>query len=335
MLQKLAETLEYEHLLQTASKEPESLKRIAYVAAFSVAQFASMPPRRHKPFNPILGETYELRMNNWRFFSEQVCHHPPISACFADSPFYEFRTHTAVRTRFWGKSMEFHPLGGSHCKLKDTAAGDEEYIFSRPVTSANNIIVGTLYLDLHGQTIIKNLTSGEVVELEFVRRGWLGKNAYVMRGEVKDKDGVPRYRVNGLWNEQISISNIESGEETVLWRANTFPKDFEWYYMFTEFGMNLNHLNERMRAQLPPTDSRFRPDQRALENGDQTTAANEKLRLEDKQRKARKKLEEQGLIYRPLFFTENVNEHTGEQEFLFNHKYKFCAQDWSGMPDIF
>ena len=138
----MAETLEYQQLLQIASKEPDSLKRIAYVAAFSAAQFASMPPRRHKPFNPILGETYELRRDNWRFFSEQVCHHPPISACFADSPSYEFRTHTAVRTRFWGKSMEFHSLGGSQCKLKGTAAGDEEYIFNRPVTSAKHAEMG-------------------------------------------------------------------------------------------------------------------------------------------------------------------------------------------------
>ena len=33
-----------------------------------------------KPFNPLLGETYELVNKNIEFISEQVSHHPPITA---------------------------------------------------------------------------------------------------------------------------------------------------------------------------------------------------------------------------------------------------------------
>ena len=188
-----------------------------------MAEFANLPPRLNKPFNPLLGETYTLKYRNWRFFSEQVSHHPPISACYTESPFFEFRTNTFVRTRFWGKSLEFISLGGSNVKLKNTVAGDEEYIYSRPGTSANNIIVGTMYLDVHGSTVVRNLKSGEVVELEYLPRSWLGNNAFVVRGVVKDNSGVPRYRVNGLWNERFSITNMESGEETLLWKYRGFP----------------------------------------------------------------------------------------------------------------
>ena len=42
---------------------------------------------------------------------------------------------------------------------------------------------------------------------------------------------------------------------------------------------------------LPPTDSRFRTDQRALENGDIDLATQEKHRLEEKQRARRKRWE--------------------------------------------
>jgi len=42
---------------------------------------------------------------------------------------------------------------------------------------------------------------------------------------------------------------------------------------------------------LPPTDSRFRPDQRALENGNYEVASNEKHRLEEKQRAVRRLME--------------------------------------------
>ena len=55
---------------------------------------------------------------------------------------------------------------------------------------------------------------------------------------------------------------------------------------------------------LPPTDSRFRPDQRALENGNYETASNEKHRLEEKQRAVRKLMEKKGQNHQPKYFTE-------------------------------
>lgn len=39
-----------------------------------------------------------------------------------------------------------------------------------------------------------------------------------------------------------------------------------------------------MQEKLPPTDSRMRPDQRCLENGEYEKANAEKLRLEQRQR---------------------------------------------------
>ena len=33
-----------------------------------------------KPFNPLLGETFELVGKDYRFLAEQVSHHPPITA---------------------------------------------------------------------------------------------------------------------------------------------------------------------------------------------------------------------------------------------------------------
>ena len=43
--------------------------------------------------------------------------------------------------------------------------------------------------------------------------------------------------------------------------------------------MLLNHLNKRNMAEMAPTDSRLRPDQRALEYRKPDLAESEKLRL--------------------------------------------------------
>lgn len=51
-----------------------SLLRAVYVAAFAVSGYASSKGRHCKPFNPLLGETYEADFpeKGVRFISEKV-----------------------------------------------------------------------------------------------------------------------------------------------------------------------------------------------------------------------------------------------------------------------
>jgi len=45
--------------------------------------------RTKKPFNPILGETYEYVTEKRRFYAEQVSHHPPVTAYNLESQGFE------------------------------------------------------------------------------------------------------------------------------------------------------------------------------------------------------------------------------------------------------
>lgn len=58
-------------------------------------------------------------------------------------------------------------------------------------------------------------------------------------------------------------------------------------YNLTPFAISLNELTPGLQDKLPPTDSRLRPDQRHLENGEYELANAEKLRLEQLQRQVR------------------------------------------------
>jgi len=40
------------------------------------------------------------------------------------------------------------------------------------------------------------------------------------------------------------------------------------YYAFTQFAMMLNEIDDNLRSKIPPTDSRYRPDMRRMEEGD-------------------------------------------------------------------
>lgn len=77
------------------------------------------------------------------------------------------------------------------------------------------------------------------------------------------------------------------------------PENSKQYYGFTRFAIELNELDDDLRQQLPPTDTRFRPDQRFvrwilvliifflcsyLELGQIDAAEKEKSRIEEAQR---------------------------------------------------
>lgn len=50
------------------------------VAVYATTMFTSLERQNTKPFNPLLGETFEFVTENYKFIAEQVEHHPPITA---------------------------------------------------------------------------------------------------------------------------------------------------------------------------------------------------------------------------------------------------------------
>ena len=76
-LQRLNEDLIYHDVLNEAVKIKRSCEQICYVAAFASSSYASTVYRTGKPFNPLLGETYECDRRcemGWRSLTEQVSH---------------------------------------------------------------------------------------------------------------------------------------------------------------------------------------------------------------------------------------------------------------------
>ena len=96
---------------------------MAIVSAFMISMYSGIENRITKPFNPTLGETFEMMGDGWRYVAEQVSHHPPVSAAFAESSLYELRENTAMTQTFDGNKLTFVPTGTTNIKFKDN--GDE------------------------------------------------------------------------------------------------------------------------------------------------------------------------------------------------------------------
>ena len=52
------------------------------VGVFGCTLTTLIEKNNSKPFNPLLGETYELINDNFDLIAEQVSHHPPVTAAY-------------------------------------------------------------------------------------------------------------------------------------------------------------------------------------------------------------------------------------------------------------
>ena len=131
-----------------------------------MSQYSDVYLRNRKPFNPILGETFEIIQPNFRYITEQVSHHPPLSAFFIEGEGYNLTGDTNVKNFFWGGSLEFRAIGLQHLILTKT---NEHIVIRRPDNSANNLIMGKLYVDVHGKLEVINKTKDIKCELTIHR----------------------------------------------------------------------------------------------------------------------------------------------------------------------
>ena len=143
----------YSELLDRANSEMDPEQRILYVSAFIVSQYSLNDQRTKKPFNPLLGETFELvdRERGFEFLSEQVCHHPPISAVHCRSKNFEIIDNSKNKTTFTGSSLKFVPQSNGKITLQRLK---DSYSFSKCTMTLNNLMMGKLYLENTGQVRI-------------------------------------------------------------------------------------------------------------------------------------------------------------------------------------
>lgn len=370
LLYRCGEDMEYADLLDLAADRSDSIERLLYIAAFAASEYASTIGRVAKPFNPLLGETFEYARpdKGYRFFIEQVSHHPPVGAAWAEAPNWRYYGESAVKSKFYGRSFDINPLGTWFLKLRPKSGGKEDFYTWKKVTSSVvGIITGNPTVDNYGPMEVKNWTTGEVCYLDFKARGWKESSAYQITGKVVDASGRVRISIGGRWNSKLYARVTPGYEATVeapadskndgasvykgtfgdpnkaflIWQANERPKDIP--FNLTPFVLTFNHLDDKLQPWLAPTDSRFRPDQRAMEEGQYDFAATEKNRLEEGQRLRRREREEKGEEFKPAWFTKARCEITGEEYWKFNGKYweqreKAGAGDekaWAGLEPIY
>ncbi|CAD7087770.1 unnamed protein product [Hermetia illucens] len=336
MLQRLTEDYEYAELLDKAAEMKDPCEQLAYVAAFTISSYSTTANRTGKPFNPLLGETYDCdRMDDlgWRCIAEQVSHHPPMAAMHCEGRSWICWQEFTMTSKFRGKYLQVIPLGLA--KVDFTNSGNK-YMWRKVTTTIHNIIVGKLWVDHHGDMEIVGQNAAK------------GIKCHLKENEVK-------WVINGTWDNKIEIAPVistsgttdspvyKTGVYKTIWSRRLPPTDSDKYYNFTILACQLNEPEPG----VAPTDSRLRPDQRLMEEGMWNESNQEKMRLEEKQRSSRRQREaeaEQAAAegrpyppYEPLWFKKQREEGTDNLIYVYRGSYWESKekQDWSRCPNIF
>ncbi|KAE8658490.1 Oxysterol-binding protein-related protein 2A [Hibiscus syriacus] len=276
-LQKCFEDLEYSYLLDRPyeyGKEGNSLQRILNVAAFSVSGYASSEADIVSPSTHYWEKLMKQNMLTKEFVSSLRRSLPVIV-----------------------KAED----GNSGTTVTSTQS------FGAVTTSIYNLILGKVYCDHHGLMHIHGNRQYSC-KLKFKEQSILDRNPHQVHGFVKDLSSRKVATLFGKWDDSMYYINGDgngkpkdcspSSGATLLWKRNKPPPNLTRYNL-TSFAITLNELTPGLQEKLPPTDSRPRPDQRHLENGEYDRANAEKQRLERRQRISRK-LQENG--WKPRWF---------------------------------
>ncbi|KAL4882366.1 Oxysterol-binding protein-domain-containing protein [Aspergillus karnatakaensis] len=340
MLQRAAEVMEYSTLLDKAAEVKDANERLLYVTAFALSSLSSSRIRERairKPFNPMLGETFELVREDmgFRFISEKVSHRPVQLAYQADGKDWSLTQSPRPSQKFWGKSAEIVTEGKLRITLHTTA---EHFSWSPATSFLRNIIAGEKYVEPVGEMTVLNETTGARSISTFKAGGMFSGRSEEVTTHLLDASGREiSAGLTGTWTSSLQTTHSKSQ----IWSAGPLVSNAPKHYGLTTFAASLNEITSIEDKKIPKTDSRLRPDQRHLEDGDVDRAEEVKVQLEEAQRARRRDMENSGESWEPRWFSKVDGVSDGEEAVwrLKHGKDGYWEErgkgTWSGVVPVF
>lgn len=177
-----------------------------------------------KPYNPILGEIFQCYWdipglepspdhlepvsdgpvpwctpNQLTFVAEQVSHHPPISAFYAEhyNKKISFTAYVWTKSKFLGLSIGVHNIG---CGIINVIDYDEQYVVTFPNGYGRSILT-VPWIELGGTVNITCEKTGYRATIEFLTKPFYGGKKHRVNGEVYAPNEKKSFlSLTGEWN---------------------------------------------------------------------------------------------------------------------------------------
>lgn len=250
-----------------------------------------------KPLNPFLGELFlgkwEDEVGETRLVSEQVSHHPPVTAyCIWNANAgVRLQGYNAQKASF-SRTINVKQIGHAILHIDEY---DEDYLITLPSLHIEGLISGSPYVELNRCSYIQSST-GYTAKIDYSGKGWIsGKSntfSAVLYPQGKEKEAI--YTADGQWNGAFVIKNAKTKEV-----VDTYDPEKTKVTPLTVAPIEEQDDYESRRAWKKVAD--------AITKGDMETTSFEKSLIENRQRELRRLEKEEGREWDRRFFTRTEN----------------------------
>ncbi|CAH6790654.1 Osbpl9 [Phodopus roborovskii] len=212
-----------------------------YLSAFHAGRRGSVAK---KPYNPILGEIFQchwtlpndteentelvsegpvpwVSKNSVTFVAEQVSHHPPISAFYAEcfNKKIQFNAHIWTKSKFLGMSIGVHNIGQGCVSCLEY---DEHYILTFPNGYGRSILT-VPWVELGGECNINCSKTGYSANIVFHTKPFYGGKKHRITAEIFSPNDKKSFcSIEGEWNG-IMYAKYATGENTIFVDTKKLP----------------------------------------------------------------------------------------------------------------
>jgi hypothetical protein len=276
-----------------------------------------------KPYNPVLGETFHCfwdlptttttttttaaphpnsqqtqslvesgpvpyaSYNSVTLTAEQVSHHPPVSAFYAECVPKRMYVTGSIHTKikFLGLSVGVYNTTSLKLHLLDYG---EEYAMTFPNTYIRSLLTYP-WMELGGRSTVSCIQTGYSANFDFHCKPFYGGRKHQVSCEISHKsEKLPFHKIEGEWNGVMYTKLSKESRDVFMDTVNT---------------PTLRKKLLTLSAQDPRESRRqWQHVTEALARGDIDTASQAKHIVEEEQRADARLRQEQGIEWQPKYF---------------------------------
>ncbi|KAI9749756.1 MAG: hypothetical protein M4579_006757 [Chaenotheca gracillima] len=308
---------EHPSVFVAPASEPDPAKRALLVTKWFISTLKQQYSSRNeklgsekKPLNPFLGElflgTWEDEAGTTKLVSEQVSHHPPVTAycIWNEKHGVRLQGYNAQKASF-SRTIHVKQIGHAVLTLTLPDKTEEQYLITLPSLHIEGLIYGSPFVELNKTTFITS-SSGFTSKIDYSGKGWLSgkKNSftstvYPTPKSFGDKEDV-LFAIDGQWTDSFHIKDAKTKKEIDSFSAKA---------------TKTTPLKVAPLEEQDPLESRraWHAVASAIAKGDMDTTSAEKAKIENSQRDLRKKEQSEGKDWERRYFSRQESDPTFEQ----------------------
>ncbi|XP_061423590.1 oxysterol-binding protein-related protein 9-like isoform X1 [Lethenteron reissneri] len=275
LLEMYADFFAHPDLFVRIAEEPEARGRMVavvrwFLSAFHAGRCGSIAK---KPYNPVLGETFRCcwelprspagsssspvvvpdgpvpwaTRDQVAYVAEQVSHHPPISAFYAEcySRRIQFMAHIWTKSKFLGVSVGVQNIGRGYgqeewaknepwpraescCRVAGCVSllrQEEDYILTFPSGYGRSILT-VPWVELGGECSVRCARSGFQASVTFHTKPFYGGRRHRVTADIYEpKEKKPFCSIEGEWNGVLFTkeTNVPHGGGALFMDTRSLP----------------------------------------------------------------------------------------------------------------